>query len=362
MSTISFRKTVPGIALAVAAIVQSAAFAQSAPPVNNTDCGTLTSADIGGSSDITLAGSNVTNWDVTYNGVTTNLPPSPSFTITNIVGDVQDVTIAANGFDGMNPVSDQIVCSIPYNPPTCSAATQDPDSTVTPVDPGTVLTLSLDTTNAVSTTIDAIPMTPDVDPNTNFGATWTATTTAISNSVITAVSTNPEGETTQCTWNIQVNNQPPPPPTITQPPDGSTVLIEGFVNEEFVAEWTESTDPDGDPVTYEWELAADPGFSTVLLQIPGLTDTRVVLTLEAVDQLLSSNGVNVGDSITLFHRATASDGFSASEGPAAEVTLTLGNVFRTLPTQSVPTLGAFGLGLLVLLTLSLAFFGLRKTG
>ena len=362
MSSNSHRNTILGIALAVVAIVQSSAFAQSAPPVNNIDCAVFSSTNIGQSILVTLDGTNVVSWDVIYNGTQTTYEGSASTVfVPPIVGDDQTVTIVANGFDGNDPVADQVDCDISYNPPACSSATQDPDTTVTPVDVGTVIALSLDTTNAVSTTIDTIPMTPAVDPNTNFGATWAGTTTAISNTVITAVSTNPEGESTQCTWDIQVNDSPPPP-TITQPPDGSTVLIEGFVNEEFVAEWTESADPDGDPVTYLWELAADPGFSTMLLQIPSLTDTRVVLTLADVEQLLSSNGVNVGDSITLFHRATASDDFSASEGPAAEVTLTLGNVFDRLPTQPVPTLGLVALSVMALFMLALAFFKRRKTG
>ena len=359
MPTAAFSRSISVLAFGAAAIVQSAAFAQPAPPINNTDCGTLTSAEIGGSSEITLDGSNVTDWDVSYNGVTTNFPPQATFNITNIVGDAQDVTIRANGFDGMNPVSDEITCSIPYNLPTCSAS-QDPDSTVTPVDIGTVITLTLDTTNAVTATVESVPMTPDADPNTNLAVGWTATSTAVENTVITGTGTNPDGESVQCTWEIQVNNQPPSAPNITQPPDGSSILIEGFGNQEFVPGWTQATDPDGDPVTYEWELAADPGFSTVLLSIPNLDETRVVLPFDAVAQLLSSNGINVGDSITLFHRATARDGFASAEGPAAEVTLTLGSVFDRLPTRPVPTLGPAALSVLALFMLALAFFGMRN--
>jgi hypothetical protein len=362
MTNSTFRTTLTGIAFGVAALAHTTADAQPAPPVNNIDCGTLTSAQIGGSSNITLAGMNVTDWDVVYNGVTTNLPSAtPDFTISNIVGNTQDVTILANGFDGMTPVSDSVTCTIPYDAPTC-VASQDPDSSVTPVDVGTIITLTLDTTNAVDATVDAVPMTPDVDPDSNASVSWTAASVAISDTTLVGIATNPEGETVQCSWQISTNNQPPPAPTIVNPADGSTVVIAGLSNQEFIPEWTVSNDPDGDPVTYTWELATDAGFSTRLLSVPGLTENRIVLNFGIVAQLLDANGVNVGDSITLFHRATASDENSDAQGPGAAVTLTLGEVFSSQPALPIPTLGARSIAILALLVLALSFIGLRAGG
>lgn len=361
MQTLSLPNALAGLVLGFAATFQATAFAQTAPPVNDTSCASLTEADIGGSTDITLAGTNTIDFSVTYNGTTYDGLPAGVFSLPSIVGNATGVTIRANGFDGMTPVSDEISCFVPYNAPSCTA-TQDPDSTVTPVDIGTVITLTLDTDNAVDATVEGVPMTPDADPDTNFSVAWTASSTAVQNQTLTGTATNPEGETVQCTWDIQVNNQPPSAPTITQPPDGSTVVIAGFSNQEFIPEWTVSSDPDGDPITYTWDLATDAAFSTRLLSIPGLTENRIFLSFQAVDQLLDANGVNVGDSITLFHRATASDENSDSQGPGAEVTLTRGEVFSSQPALPIPTLGGWSIAILTLLVLALSFIGLRAGG
>ncbi|MCB1053162.1 MAG: IPTL-CTERM sorting domain-containing protein, partial [Acidobacteria bacterium] len=64
---------------------------------------------------------------------------------------------------------------------------------------------TLDTQNAISATISAVPMTPDVNPNDNFNVSWSATHVATAPTVLTATVTNPDGETSTCTWTIEVN-------------------------------------------------------------------------------------------------------------------------------------------------------------
>lgn len=327
-------------------------------PVNTTDCAAITDADIGGSVDIPLSGVDTTSFDVIYNGVTFADLPAGNFSLNNIVGDVQDVIIRAIG---ANPTDfDDVTCSLNFNPPTC-IATQDPDSTVTPVDLGTVITLTLDTTNAISATVDGVPMTPSADPDVQFDVAWEATSTAISTEDLTGIGVNPNGDEVSCIWSINVINEPPTSPDITQPPSGAIVVIEGLETQQFVAGWNESTDPEFDPLTYDWALATDPGVSTVLLSVTGLTDPSVVLSYEAVDQLLDANGVNVGGSITLFHRATASDGNSTTPGTPGEVTLTRGVVSGPVPTVTfpVPLLSPAGLAALLLMMLLLAAARLR---
>lgn len=179
----------------------------SADPVNNVDCATdLAQGVIGGSVAMSLSGTEVIDWTVIYNGTTYDNLPSGNFNLPNIVGDVDSITIRANGVDGMmNPIFDQEVCDIDYIPPSCGTASQNPDTSVTPVDPGTVVSLELDTTGAVSAEIDMVSMTPDVDPDSNNGVTWSASSTVLNDVTLDALITNPDGETTACSWTLDVN-------------------------------------------------------------------------------------------------------------------------------------------------------------
>ena len=60
----------------------------------------------------------------------------------------------------------------------------------------------------------------------------------------------------------------------------------------------------------------------------------------AVRDLLDANGVNVGDSIALVHRAVADDGTTAVPGATADVTLTLANLEPAAPVITSPPDGA----------------------
>jgi hypothetical protein len=167
---------------------------------------------IGGMVTIPLSGTNVVDWDITYNGVTTNIPgASTMFTVTPLVGTATNVTITANGFGpGGTPCDAPVNCTIDFATPTCDSTTQNPDSTLTPVDVGTVITLTLVTTGAVSATINAVPMTPTIGtPGTSPTVTWEATHVAVADTTITAVITNPNGETVNCTWTIDINCEVP---------------------------------------------------------------------------------------------------------------------------------------------------------
>ena len=96
--------------------------------------------------------------------------------------------------------------------PTCSNTGQSPDSTVNPVTIGTVVTLTVDTVNAVRVEIDTVPLAPDVDPLANTNVTWTATHTAISDVTLTALAFNADDVSTSCSWDIDLVDPPPPPP------------------------------------------------------------------------------------------------------------------------------------------------------
>jgi hypothetical protein len=173
------------------------------PPVNNTVCANITEASIEGSVDIDLMGNlGVVDYTVVYDGTTYDNLPGGVFSLPNINADATSILIQANGFDnGGNPTSDDITCDINYALPTC-VATQDPVGTV---DVGTVITLFLDTTNAVAADINGTPMTPDVDPNNFFNVQWSATHVAVADTIVNATVTNADGETTTCSWTIDIN-------------------------------------------------------------------------------------------------------------------------------------------------------------
>ena len=99
----------------------------------------------------------------------------------------------------------------------CFNLTQSPDTTLTPVNIGTVVTLSVDTIDAVRAEIDGVPLTPTLDPNTNSANSWTATTTVIVDRTIDVVVYS-AGDTSSatCSWTIDILDSPAPPAPPTQ--------------------------------------------------------------------------------------------------------------------------------------------------
>jgi hypothetical protein len=76
----------------------------------------------------------------------------------------------------------------------------------------------------------------------------------------------------------------------------------------------------------------------------------------AVNTLLVENGVLVGESIDLVHRAVVTDGTNIVAGETADVTLQLGYVGY----EAIPTMGQLGSTILVLLMALAGFAGYRR--
>lgn len=158
-----------------------------------TDVDTLSSVDpnvsIGGDIVVNLGSNGDTqSYDVTYNGTTTNVPATDTdVTLTGVVvANVTSVTVTANGVgpDGQ-PCSDSADFDLVFTAATCDTITQDPDSTMMPVDVGTVITITVTTTNATNVFLDGVAMTPASDPNTTLNNTWTGTHTATDDVTLT---------------------------------------------------------------------------------------------------------------------------------------------------------------------------------
>jgi hypothetical protein len=181
-----------------------------------TDVSTLSSVDapvsIGGDITVNLGSNGDTqDYDVTYNGVTTNVPAAtPSVTLMGVVvANITSVTVTANGVgpDGM-PCSDSADFDLVFAAASCDSITQSPDSTVTPVDVGTVITITVTTTNATNVFVDGAPATPMSDPNTTLNNTWTANHVAVTDTTLTISVETPGAtpSTTDCgTTDIFIN-------------------------------------------------------------------------------------------------------------------------------------------------------------
>ncbi|MCH8488134.1 MAG: CHRD domain-containing protein [Candidatus Cyclonatronum sp.] len=122
------------------------------------------------------------------------------------------------------------------------------------------------------------------------------------------------------------NRAPATAPQILFPAEGATLVLEGAGSTPFEPEWSASEDADGDLLVYVWELALDADFENSVLQLSTGEATAAPLTFGAVDGLLAELGVGQGESVTVWHRAYATDGSGFNTGPGASVTLQRGIV------------------------------------
>lgn len=122
------------------------------------------------------------------------------------------------------------------------------------------------------------------------------------------------------------DNTAPTMAEIGAPDDGDEVRVEGDADATFTAAWDASTDDDDDTVYYRWQLSADEGFGTILVDTLVGTDTSVTINFGTLAALLDDAGVDGGTSLSAYHRVVASDGDFDVEGAASGVTLFRGRL------------------------------------
>ncbi|MDX2248068.1 MAG: CHRD domain-containing protein [Bacteroidia bacterium] len=108
---------------------------------------------------------------------------------------------------------------------------------------------------------------------------------------------------------------------ITTPADGALIEIVGPEDSVFTADWSAASDPDNDLITYIWELALDSAFTQMITREKVRINQTFSTTFEVIDSLLALNGVNIGDTVTLYHRALSLDGNVSTPGMGASVQL-----------------------------------------
>ncbi len=121
-------------------------------------------------------------------------------------------------------------------------------------------------------------------------------------------------------------NQFPDPSNIAAPPSGAMLEVAGAGETAFEANWNAAADPDGNNVAYIWQLAADASFDNPVLAVNTGADTAFVTDFATVSSLLSGVGVEVGQTVKLYHRVLTSDGSLQTASPADSVSLMLGVV------------------------------------
>ena len=131
-------------------------------------------------------------------------------------------------------------------------------------------------------------------------------------------------------------NDAPAPPELTTPEDGADLLIEGNPGDPLLIAWTPVEDPEGDAVSYTWELAASPGFDEVLHRENAGVASQAEVDMGVVAALLTAQGVGLHETATFFHRVVASDGAAETSGPAFSVMLTRGSIVGVTPEEEPP--------------------------
>lgn len=121
-------------------------------------------------------------------------------------------------------------------------------------------------------------------------------------------------------------NTRPTSTTITSPADGATLTLSGAANQAFAAQWTATTDADGDTVVYVWQLATDADFTNIIFATNTATDISFTTDFATVDMLLESAGIMANGTADVYHRVIATDGSNHRTSAALRVNLTRGEL------------------------------------
>ena len=136
---------------------------------------------------------------------------------------------------------------------------------------------------------------------------------------------------------LPTSNGAPTAAVITSPASGAAVVIGGTEGEapgdpdkEFAVAWEPATDPDGDPLTYTWQLSKSSDFSGALLfsspSLDGGAATRFETDHRTMADSLTANEVALYQTSPLYHRVVASDGRLETASAVAEINLTRGTI------------------------------------
>lgn len=113
-------------------------------------------------------------------------------------------------------------------------------------------------------------------------------------------------------------NRVPTGAEITSPASGMTLVLAGAPSAALQVAWAPGSDPDGETLTYRWEVSATPDFSTTLLSLDAGTSTTLAVPYGQLVGLIFPAGAPVGSAVSAFHRVVTRDTqVSVASFPAA---------------------------------------------
>lgn len=115
---------------------------------------------------------------------------------------------------------------------------------------------------------------------------------------------------------------------IVAPPDRASVTVAGDPNAEITVSWTPARGRGTEAFTYRWQLTV-PGEEDDPFEVDGLPGPSLTFTVGQLNDLLREAGIEVGQSLTVIHRAVAVSELDTLAGPWSFATFTRGSVVST---------------------------------
>ncbi len=110
-------------------------------------------------------------------------------------------------------------------------------------------------------------------------------------------------------WFTFGGNRVPAAAKVTNPANNTNISLDGPATNTVSFTWTASIDPDGDPLTYQWQLSATSDFSRILFTSSSQSTLEYKMTYGNLNALLKS--ISAGATASLFHRVLSSDGVNS---------------------------------------------------
>ncbi|MFQ5569360.1 MAG: S8 family peptidase [Rhodothermales bacterium] len=131
-------------------------------------------------------------------------------------------------------------------------------------------------------------------------------------------------------------NRAPTPAIITAPDSNATFVLEGNPADPFTVEWEASIDPDGDALTYTWQLGASHDLAQPFLSQDLGAATRYETDFGTLGGLLTDNGIILNETVELWHRVDASDGVLSTPGTAVPIVFMRGTLTDAETEEALP--------------------------